>query len=412
MEEETTVATKAARYVPNPNIKLVLNGGKDILDSATIPVEWHFSRELIEKKPRYIVICDHEFEIEQYLDGFNRNLGHRYVFAVSNLAGYIQLHRPGRHHFVVYVLYGDASVAKSRANDLLAKEERDRYDIHLKVSDLLNHEREDQAVTAVEFEVPEELFAKRAETPFGRFAWAWVNRWFKYAPVDQCEYRKRKWLAFTLQPPLFLLGHLFSGVFGTLYTLVGSFILLFFGYRPIPFWSNIWGAWADPLNDFEMNLSRFGRDKWRMWSGERYYGPVIKKIPLWAIPSVVLLWAVCGALGVLIFSTILPVVSAIVAFVVFVFVVALLARYFKARARDERQIQRKRELAAREAEQWELERKTQEEAKSAFLRAYAALDNIPDKVDLARVRKVVDPVTRFRLSFWGLKAKVCRPFAK
>ena len=33
------------------DVRLILNRGKEILDSATVPVEWRFSQELIEKNP-------------------------------------------------------------------------------------------------------------------------------------------------------------------------------------------------------------------------------------------------------------------------------------------------------------------------------------------------------------------------
>jgi hypothetical protein len=412
MKQTKEVAAKESPYTPSPHVKLVLNGGQQILDSATIPVEWHFSNELIEKKPRYIVICDQEGPLSEHLSGFGSNSGHRHVFAIEDLVGYIQLHCSGRHHFVIHVICGDAGGAKTRAKNLMKEEVHGRYELSINSSNLLKgwrDEDKDEAITALEFEVPKELFAEKPETPFGRFVWLWVNRWFRYAPVDQCEYRKRKWTAFTIQPPLFLLGHLLLGVFGTLYTLIGAFILLFIGYRPISVLMNVVDAWAYP-GRFTLNLSEHGRDRWRVWSYE--YGVPPKCIPLWAIPTVVLSWGVIGTFGVYLLSSFLPLISAVVALVAFVSAVALIARYLKLRARDEMRMQQRREAAARAAELEEERRKAREEAGIRLLKAYATLDNVPDKVDIQRVLKRVDRVTRFRLSFWGLKAKVCKPFAK
>lgn len=39
-------------------ITLVLNGGSDEMDNSTIPVKWFFSKELAEKCPRYLVFVD------------------------------------------------------------------------------------------------------------------------------------------------------------------------------------------------------------------------------------------------------------------------------------------------------------------------------------------------------------------
>jgi hypothetical protein len=103
------------QYEPNPNIKLVLNGGQTTLDGATIPLEWHFSEKLIEKKPRYIVVHDHESSLKSLLGGMHYKPEHAYGFEVKDLAGFIQLHRPGHHCFVVMVFYGSQKDSLGRA---------------------------------------------------------------------------------------------------------------------------------------------------------------------------------------------------------------------------------------------------------------------------------------------------------
>ncbi|PJA92247.1 hypothetical protein CO134_01085 [Candidatus Kuenenbacteria bacterium CG_4_9_14_3_um_filter_39_14] len=41
-------------------ISVVLNGGKKEMNSATIPIEWWFSKEIIEKDPKYIVFFEQD----------------------------------------------------------------------------------------------------------------------------------------------------------------------------------------------------------------------------------------------------------------------------------------------------------------------------------------------------------------
>ena len=61
------------------------------------------------------------------------------------------------------------------------------------------------------------------------------------------------------------------------------------------------------------------------------------------------------------------------------------------------------------------EEKTLEERRKldrlAFLKNYASLKNVPGNVDISRIKKIVDMPTRFIISFWAAKAKVCKPYS-
>ncbi len=48
------------------HLTLVLNGGSEVMDNSTIPVRWFFSKELAERGPKYLVIADqteNEFDL-------------------------------------------------------------------------------------------------------------------------------------------------------------------------------------------------------------------------------------------------------------------------------------------------------------------------------------------------------------
>ena len=407
------------KYIPNPDIKLVLNGGQEILDSATVPVEWHFSKELIAKKPQYIVVCDHEYDLDGLCKATNTCYGYRYDFAVKDLVGYIQMHKAGRHHFVAVVFCGDEDRAKKSVRNFLKKSSSSVYEVSISYNEV--EERtfwNDTAVTAVEFEVPAELFAKKPETAFSRFVWSWANRWKDSEPVDQCEYRKRKIRAFTLQPPLFLIGRLIAGIFETLYTLIGAFLLLFIGYRPIPIWKNVWYAWSDPTGKFKGNLFMSeGYKRWRAWEiKDNWAETPTKNIPVWAVPAfaifeigavIFLFWLISSISSMNLLS-----IFVAIGIVILIGLAILAISTYVSRRKSEEWERKLKEKAAR-AEKAECERETaRENAYLAFLRMNAALDRVPNRVDVRSVMRKVGTVTRFQLGFWALKARACRPYAK
>lgn len=75
-----------------------------------------------------------------------------------------------------------------------------------------------QAISAnLDVIVPKGVFAK----PPPAWEAAWVNHWFRYAPVDQCDYRKRRLWAYSIQPPCMLINWLLRLTITLLATLAG-----------------------------------------------------------------------------------------------------------------------------------------------------------------------------------------------
>lgn len=408
-------------YTPNPNIKIVLNGGKHELDTATVPVKWHFSDELIAKNPEYIMIADHAMSLQDfYQKNFGYcSLGYRHWFKVSDFAGYIQLHHPGRHHFIVMVFYGEEEACSENMRTFLKKDAYGGYLCGLDKK-LLNgfNSKLSCETAAVEFEVPEELFAKRSKSPFAEFVWRWVNRWYEHLPVDQCAYRKRMIFAFTVQPPLFLIGRLLAGISLTLYAILGSLTLLFLGFRPMvieDLWKNVRYAWADPGQaDYDLFCFRPRHERWRLWyigdGGER------TRMPVWAVPWIFLLLAAV-AVGVGIFvannAVTFGIIGAVIGFFYLIlrFVLNPTIKRWEGNIKQIKEsIEAEKTLQNQEAEKV-LSLKRQ--ARLLALKQNLGLEAAPPAVDIKKViPKVKSTVTRFRLSFWAAKAKVCRPFAR
>ncbi len=66
--------------------------------------------------------------------------------------------------------------------------------------------------------VPAGVFAK----PPPAWETAWVNHWFRNAPIDECDYRKRRLWAYSVQPPVMLVNWLIR-LAVTLFALLAGF---------------------------------------------------------------------------------------------------------------------------------------------------------------------------------------------
>jgi hypothetical protein len=408
-------------YTPNPNIRLVLNGGTSVLDSVTIPVSWHFSEDIIRKKPRFVLICDHEDSLEKMAGRSSTHCqsAYRHLFRADELMGYIQLRRAGPHFFTIFVIYGDAVDALSIAGVFMRKEGASFKDSLWKPSILTNNGDKHYSgceMTSVEFEAPAGLFAKRSETALGKALWAWTNRWFSEPPADQCHYRKRKFIAYPIQPPLVLI----AGLLRTAYTIVASALLLFFGWRPEPFFKNVRNAFLEPSR-FTYNLRRYR--EWRRWRGVSYLGDRAKDfIPPWTVPSLLVFGTIiAGLLTIFVYAVVvlmdwrevnyaplLMLALVMVAFVAFSALIRILLTPSRIEARRERRALRNEQRAQQET----MKRRAREERETEFLRQHASLRDVPPTADPKRIMPFVPMPVRFHLSFWAAKSKVCRPFEK
>ena len=409
-------------YHPNINIRVVLNGGQSTLDTATVPLQWHFSNDLIAKKPQFIVICDHLGSIENLSDSNYYSFGTRHIIEVKKLASYIQLHCSGRHHFVIMVFYGDKKDALERAHKYM-KKDGSAYGKSLFVSSILKNNKDEDTysceMTIVEFDVPLGLFSERPKSKFGQAIWEWVNRWYSTDPIDQCDYRRRKIFAFTIQLILFLIGRAIAGLFITLYSIIGAAVLWFIGWKSISVLPNIVSAWKK-IDKAESDLRKYG--SCRMYQSYRDAPDKVSKfIPKWRVPIFLIFDVVCVVAFVnLIMSLTLDygIVFLIIlgALVLFVLLSTIAVNFFSTPERKARRLKRKESaVEQQEVRKMRVEKnkvEIKEEKYINFLRQNTTLSLAPTKVDVAVVIKRVNPVTKFILGYWATKAKVCKPFAK
>ncbi len=212
-EEKLETTTQQESFNYERGVSLTINGGKNELDSATIPIQWWFDKKTIKKKPKYVLII--EQNEKESRSSANCKNGRRYLCEVTEGVKYLQIFSSGYHRLMVIVF--DSSVKLSEIQRLIAKEKNIYTDLFYEYHLYFRAENDHEEITGLsltdnkyiswavtEFTVPEELFAKRPSTKTGGWIWNWANEWYKKDPIDECAYRKRKIFAFTLKPLLVL----------------------------------------------------------------------------------------------------------------------------------------------------------------------------------------------------------------
>jgi len=241
-EKKKIIKLEVAKKVENAELKvvekpqdltIVLNGGGREMKGATIPVKWHFSRDLALKEPTHILLVDlTEVEAQENIN----NSGRRYLVEVEKAAKFLQVFKSGKH-IMLALAFKHLGIA---ASFLVKKESNPSFYeepicISLvrtnKLSSNSNHSHTGMLVasTVVDFTVPSELFAKRPETKMGKLFFNYLYWPKRSKPTDECQVRKL--VLFTAIPklPFFLLVNLLYAF----YLPVASLILLFFGYQSI-----------------------------------------------------------------------------------------------------------------------------------------------------------------------------------
>src|SRR3989344_1669599 len=168
------------KKIGSPEIQVVLNGGSEVLNSATIPVEWHLSEKIVDAEPQYIIVGDITLSLDKFQKEEYMYLPHdncKVFTKATELVGYVQVFKPGVHSFLIYVVCG-----KYRDNAFEEVKEIQSNNVWYKdvlTGNLLaKYPSCSVYVMAVQFEVPEGFFQKKPEKGFQKLVWNWVNRWY------------------------------------------------------------------------------------------------------------------------------------------------------------------------------------------------------------------------------------------
>ncbi len=380
------------------------------MDSATIPIQWVFSNEIIAKSPKYLLFFE-QTESEVSVDE-SSVYGRRYVCKVSDSVKFIPVFKPGYHRMAILALAGSDEDSKGVINSLLEKHGKFQYSRSIGWNRLekgiIPHALDDVVVaaTVVEFMVPEELFAEKSRTRFGNVVWSWANLWFDDSPNDECDYRRRKIFAFTLQPIIFLV----ASVIGALIVFIGSLVVFFCGYRPKNIFHEVWLALKLQRSEFDMR--EYG-NQYRVWE-MGLHGHVTKHMPVTGIELSLFVIFLVGVFLIdfsgewwrfLLATVIMVCFSFFLAFIVVSWLKRLPVSSEKKQEEEEKARQRRLERE-----------RLAEERYQRWLASNFNLSLKPSEVDLNNLPYPLTiggrVVQNFKVGFWALKAKVCKPYSK
>jgi hypothetical protein len=292
------------------------------------------------------------------------------------------------------------------------------------------------ASVIAEVSIPKEFFATRNEHPVAKAIWKWANRWYETTPRDQCVYRKRLIWAFTAQPFLFFIGHLFKYILALIcsfYLPLTKIVTAWAGYRPLPIFQDIGKLWSWKWqgSEIEWDPRKFG--VYRQWKDSGAYGDryiSITGFEITAILSIIGMWFLSF------WKTHKDIVQYgwdpdILILPAFCFFVSLLFTviFFSASDIITRQKWWKDMIeeykARKEKEKYEgiyrEKRKEKEERKEQrpflffeWLKKTSSLESSPKQVEIHDLpdayRGIL--VQKVRIKFWATKRAICKPFSK
>lgn len=193
--------------------------------SGSIAVSWCVSHETLDllakeniSDPQLVICVSPDGEL------YSSKKEYRKVVPLKDLMTYIEFRVPGKNRISALISYKNRKNAK---NKYLSKNNGD-YD-----SNILNYDGSDYSTTIHSMDqidrelllstpiivnVPQACFAP--EPP----AWEklWVNHFFRDKPSDQCNYRRRRLFAYSVQPFIFIVLSLIKLLFLLGATLIGS----------------------------------------------------------------------------------------------------------------------------------------------------------------------------------------------
>lgn len=190
--------------------------------NGTIAVTWCVSHETLDLLAKEKVV-DPQIIIVVSPDGDNyeRRREYRKVVPLKDLMTYIEFRVPGKNNIRAVVSYKTKKEAK---NKYLSRDEGKftsdvlEYDGSDYASWLKGDDQVHMLSPVIAVNVPQDCFAPEPA------AWekAWVNHFFRNKPIDQCNFRRRRMFAYTIQPLIFLALALVKVFFLLVATLIGA----------------------------------------------------------------------------------------------------------------------------------------------------------------------------------------------
>lgn len=166
--------------------------------SGNIAVGWCVDKETLQllndegiKDPVLVLVVAPEGE------KYHKSREYRKLVPLKDLVAYVEFRTPGKNN-----IWGFISQLKKK-DATKRYMERDRNEYYEQVLSYYGDEFASRIKSSPEFtaapvlvDVPEEVFAAEPSD----FEKAWVNHFFPFKAFDQCEFRRRRLFAYTVQP--------------------------------------------------------------------------------------------------------------------------------------------------------------------------------------------------------------------
>ena len=397
-------------------LKLMIAEKDRAVQNAITPLRWCVDREVIKelkqrdiKNPHLLLLI---FHLGDAYIGDNNDLAYdeywiwrsdveRKLIPLDKLMDYVQFQRAGKHRVIATIVGDDAKIKNRYLYKRFLWGGDDCYLPDSKLVDYLGR-LNSQFISSYMFNtgnaeidivVPDGLFAN--EPP--EWEKKWVNLWYEGPTKDQCHYRKRRLLAYTIKPPLALMWYSFI----ILVRYMAATSLLMCGMRcidfrplihPISYYTDyIWLDVQWPDSVFIPKLKAAGVNFYPAFSA----APIIT-VPVFALAAVVSHSALIGAIAAL-------GVAIVPSFFTLVFI-ALLALFgigLESSASLARLIiERKFTVKGKEAKKPETHRYENDDLLICTENYTPSINTLP-----ANRRTVY-------LRYMNFKAKWCRPFAR
>lgn len=231
---------------------------KDVT-SGTVPISWCLDKELLASLAKRQITEPMLVIVIAPTKGYHQSKEVRKVVPMRELMTYIDFHCAGENKIWGFVSPEDKALSERR----FLKRDGTGYDTTVLNSS--NTEcwygsidgitRDNSACACLTVDVPRECFAPEPS----QWEKNWVNFFFRDKPVDQCNFRRRRIFAYTVQPFLFLgkmLGALPAILFALLIADGGLFEVIKRFFQPLTY----------PVDDVYKGLS--GSILVRSWDGE------------------------------------------------------------------------------------------------------------------------------------------------
>lgn len=169
-------------------LKLFIGEEGGIAQSATVPVRWCVDKETLEELKRREIFNPHLLLVIVY----NKYEVSRQLVPLGQTMDYIQFQCPSKNRLCATIVWGD-----NLWRHFIRREDYSSSVIDPDgrfIPPAGSFEK-----TEIDIMIPKEVFAK--ERP--RWEKEWVNFLFNTPVKDQCHYRRRALVAFTIQPVLF-----------------------------------------------------------------------------------------------------------------------------------------------------------------------------------------------------------------